>query len=172
MSVWWNALDSGKFFKIDATLWHDLGLFQYTEDWWHDLDSWTTLLALWWYITECVGGMTKFFVWSFATIGMSHSPSDLFLVPFSVILLSLHTFNFSLSRSMLQLSLHNFPKEINDELWSWGKIIACWAWGGNLLDIGRDPFVFYFLELSFGSVTAADVYETMFERKCWSCGLH
>ena len=85
-------------------------------------------LLLTMYIAACVGGFMKFSLYSFILytseygIFMPHNSSLLFLSPCNIFLLFFVTISFFLFKSTSQSSLHNFPTDTNDALFSDGSV--------------------------------------------------
>jgi len=72
-----------------------------------------------------------------ATIEISHKLSDKFLYPFSIKLSCLKTLRLSLSSSTLHPSSHNCPKDMRDELFSFGTMVASFALLDRAVDSGN-----------------------------------
>ena len=70
---------------------------------------------------------------------------------------SLKTFNSFLSNVTLQLSSHNCPRDINEELWRFGRTVAILAFVDNRLFSGMVPDRVEGIGWAFGSVTDIEV---------------
>ena len=75
----------------------------------------------------------------FLWIGISHNPSNKFLVPCSTTESSLTATNLVLFKRMVQLSSANCPRDIRDELFNPGIIDAFFACVDNSGDRGIVP---------------------------------